>query len=284
MIWGLLVQNITYALTVPIFLILCLARSTTTSPTERAITADIFEVISIPASLFMGFAIPAVMLALPAPAMQSFEAKQTWIAVWQGFPIWVAVFQQIIKRYISIMLPTLEPPSTARKGKALQRVYIILVLFAGISHVVPMALIVTSSMFPGLLPANYAQAFTFSRVILPAAMTSKTQMSSVGSGALLLLQYDEIIGSTAVLLWALLALLQACSHCQGTRPWFSGLWRLTLVTALTGPAGCAVSLISFRDGIVLEQSDGMVLLQKDAVISRQEEKRKTVATSGTRGK
>lgn len=265
MIWGLLVQNLTYALTIPIFLILCLARSTTAFPMEKAITADIIEVISIPASLVLGFAVPAIMLALPAPSMQSFEAKQTWMAVWQGFPILVAAFQQIIKRYMSIMLPTLEPPSTATKWEALLRVYMILILFAGVSHIVPMALIVTSSVFPGLLPAKYAQAFTLSKVILPAATTSRTQMSSVGSGALLLLQYDEIIGSTAVLLWAFFAFLEACNHYQGTRPWFSGLWRLTLFTALAGPAACAVSLISFRDGIVLDQSDEMVLPQKGAV-------------------
>jgi len=275
MIWGLLVQNVTYAVAIPMFLILSLAMSTNTSPTEEAITADIIEVISVPTTLFLGFAVPAFMLALPAPSMQSFEAKQTWMAIWQGFPIWVAVFQQIFKRYMTVMLPIHDQQPTASRREALQKVYTILTLVAVVSHIVPMALTVTSSLFPGLLPAGYGEAFSFSKVMIPAATNSATQMSTIGSGAFILLQYDEIIGSTAMLLWALFIFLQACNRYRIPRPWAGKFWRLALFIALTGPAAAAVSLISARDGIVLEQENEMVLPQKDVVALGQKEERKT---------
>ncbi|MCJ1245359.1 hypothetical protein MMC30_002563 [Trapelia coarctata] len=274
MIWGLFVQNATFAVAIPIFLILSLARSTNISPSEEAITADIIEVISIPASLFLGFAVPAVMLALPAPTMQSFEAKQTWMAIWQGFPIWVAIFQQIIKHYVSLMLPIYDRQPTASKWEALQKMYTILGAVAAISHIAPMALTVTSSIFPGLLPAEYGEAFKFSTVMVPAAITSATQMSTIGLGAFMLLQYDEIVGSTAVLFWALFMFLQACNWYHVPRPGAGAFWRLALFTVLTGPVSSAVSLISARDGILLEQEEETFMQQKDVVGLGQKEKQK----------
>lgn len=255
MIWGLLIQNATYAVVAPILLTLSLATSKTESLTTAAVITDAYEVASIPASLVLGFAVPAAMLALPAPSMQSFEAKQTWMAVWQGFPIWVAAFQQIVKRYMSFMLLKPDQPPPERNMKPLSRVYLFLFVVAAGSHLAAMTLMVTSTLFPSILPAGYAGAFNLFKVMVPSAITAGTTMSDVGSGALMLLQYDEIVGSTAVLLWASFLYLQAHKRFHGTGIWLETAGVLALLTTLAGPVGCAVFLMSARDQMVFAQKN-----------------------------
>lgn len=80
-------------------------------------------------------------------------------------------------------------------------------------------------------------------------------MGFVGEGALQLLQYDEMCGSTALLVWS--AALLANKYAE-TRPIY--VWSVVrlfaasaILTALFGLSGCAVALTWARDELVFEE-------------------------------
>lgn len=81
-------------------------------------------------------------------------------------------------------------------------------------------------------------------------------MSSIGSGAMLIIQYDEIIGSIAVVLWALFLFTTAfhTSYSQGRGTNAAVAWALIFhsvtLTALAGPLGYAAIAIWGRDELV----------------------------------
>ena len=252
MILGAIGQNASFAVTVPLFLALYLATSPTVSATSTTIGTDPLETSAIPLSLTIGYMIPAVMLSLPAPSMQSFEAKQIWLAAWQVFPLWVAACQQIIKIILrSVFFGRQE--SIIRSLAVLRITYAFLLIFAGVSHIAAGTLTATSMMFPSIFAAEYVEAFDFAKVHVPAAITPATKMPSIGSGAFMLLQYDEIVGSTAVLLWASFMYVRAHHQLNTTKDWLQNTVIFTLVTVVAGPAGAAVALIWARDELVLKQ-------------------------------
>ena len=131
--------------------------------------------------------------------------------------------------------------------------YTFLLILAGVSHIAAEALIATSMMFPSIFAAEYAEAFSFTKVHIPAAMTPATKMPSIGSGAFMLLQYDELVGFAGLLLWASFLYVRARNQFSTTRKWLQDIVIFTLVTAVAGPAGAAVALIWARDELVLKQ-------------------------------
>ena len=251
-ILGAIAQNASFAVTVPLYLALDLAISPTVSAASAMIATDVSEVSAVPLSLILGYIVPAAMLSLPAPSMQSFEAKQTWIAVWQAFPLWVSVCQHVVKIILSSVF-SVRQQSTADSPAALRTTYAFLLILAGVTHIAAEALTATSMIFPSIFAAEYAEAIGFVNVHIPAAITPATKMPTIGSGAFMLLQYDEIVGSTAMLLWASFMYLRARNPYITTTNWLQDVVMFTLVTVLAGPAGTAVALIWARDELVLKQ-------------------------------
>ena len=236
----------------PVFLSLYLATSPTVSATKGTIMTSFHETASLPFSLLTGFIVPAVMLSLPAPSVQSFERKQTWLAIWQAFPIWVAASQQVFKRCINYVTPETARNTTANSRNIMRIVYGSLILFAGMTQVVFGTMIMTPILFRDLFAPEYAEAFNLSKALIPAAVTSSTKMVDIGSGALLFLQYDEAIGSIALLLWASFMFVNASGHRQPFNQWLKLALGISSLTALIGPSACSVALLWARDELVFE--------------------------------
>ena len=107
--WGLVIQFCTFATFMPLHLAIHLA----TSPTVSSRKAKDFAIeqptlLGIPLSMAIGFFIPAIMLALPAPSIQTYSQKQIWLAAWQVFP----VYFEIVQGCISFVIARFEPPTT----------------------------------------------------------------------------------------------------------------------------------------------------------------------------
>lgn len=91
-------------------------------------------------------------------------------------------------------------------------------------------------------------------------------MPNLGSGAHLLLQYDEVVGSAAVVLWALTLLSRVGNGKVEVRAGqvvgmgmgvvALGLVGLLAMWVLAGAAGCAVGMFWVRDEIVLRGGEG----------------------------
>ncbi|MCJ1404566.1 hypothetical protein MMC11_007792 [Xylographa trunciseda] len=251
-LWGFLVQNVAWAVIMPTYLALYIATSPTVSATKGTIMVSYHETASLPLSLFAGFVVPAVMLALPAPSMQSFESKQTWLAIWQAFPIWVSAFQQVFKRCIDSVTPATSRKTTTNNRNMMRIVYGLLILFSGVTQIVTGTLTATSVLLPGLFAQQYAGVLNPSSAFIPAAATSSVKMPTIGSGAILFLQYDEAVGSIAVLIWATFMFASVYGKKQPFSHWAKLALGMTLLTTLTGPMGCSVALMWARDELVFD--------------------------------
>ena len=236
----------------PIYLALYLATSPTVSATKGILVSNTHETASLPFSLFAGFMVPAVMLSLPAPSVQSFESKQMWLAIWQAFPIWVSTFQQVFKRCIDSVSSESGRNTITNNRNMMRIIYGFLIVFAGVTQSAVGTLTATSLLFPGLFAREHAGVFNPSRAFIPVAVTSSTKMPTIGSGALLFLQYDEAVGSIAVLLWASFMFVNVYKVRQPLHQWARLALGMALLLCLTGPMGCSVALIWARDEMVFE--------------------------------
>jgi len=259
MLWGLLMQNMAFAVLMPLYLLLHLSTSpTVSSPTPATISIEISKLSSIPISTTLGYILPSILVALPAPSIVSYETKQTFMAIWQVFPIWVSLFQQAISTFVFLrtfdVIDRFSPPTfdaNIRVSTALTTVYVFALAIAGITHLSTVTLMVTSMLFPGLFAPEYIGVFNPSKVFLPAGISPATKMSTIGAGALNLLQHDEFIGSAALVIWAAVLFASACNMKKKFDSWLTLAGEVCVLTALAGPVGCAVALIWARDELIL---------------------------------
>lgn len=262
MILGLLIQTLAYAVITPLYLILHLSTSPTArSPSVAEISVDMSSLISIPVAISIGYILPAVLLALPAPSVLSFDRKQILMAVWQAFPVWVDVLQRTIS-FIVAMVSNTERKSAISPAKAsatyiraTRYVYLFALILSGFSHISAMTLAATSKFFPGLFAPQYVGVFNPSNVFFPSTISMTTQMSSIENGVLLLLQYDGLIGSASLVIWASAVFVRAYGRRRPFDQWLSLVAANVLLTALVGPVGCAVAILWARDEAVLSASE-----------------------------
>ncbi|MCJ1300474.1 hypothetical protein MMC08_003271 [Hypocenomyce scalaris] len=262
MVLGLLIQNLAYAVITPLYLILHLSTSPTTiSPSPADISVDIFNLISIPISITIGYVLPAVLLALPAPSVLTFGRKQILMAIWQVFPISVDLLQRIIPVISSTILKGTDkrptPPTSRAMGyiRAMRGVYLFALILSGFTHISAMTLTATSKFFSGLFAPEYVGIFNPSRVFFPRTISTATQMPSIGHGTLMLLQYDGLIGSASLLIWASALFVRAYGRRRIFDRWLSLVAANVLLTGLMGPVGCVVALIWARDELLLSGSE-----------------------------
>lgn len=74
-------------------------------------------------------------------------------------------------------------------------------------------------------------------------------MPSILGGALLFLQFDEMIGATAVICWSSALYINASTE-KGFLRWLLLFVKGILIEALAGPAGFAVAAVWARDEMI----------------------------------
>ena len=251
-------QNLAYAVIIPLFLVVHLSTSPTVS--SMAVTdfsVEFADILSIPIALTFGYALPTVLMSLPAPSFLDFATKQDLMAFWQFFPVWVSLLQLSTAFLIRFIGARMTADKRAEpEGKAsietLRSIYILLIVAAGVSQTSTLSIVVISELFSSLFASQYAGIMSFSRVFIPQAITTSTKMSSISDGAFMLLQYDECIGSLSVALWAALLLAQSRNTRRISESLVTSFMYGTIILALTGPLGFAVACVWARDELVYE--------------------------------
>ena len=195
-------------------------------------------------------------MALPAPSIISYATKQNLIALWQFFPLTAPFLQQGFAWAARAACPALSPSvvndhSEKRKRqmslRALRAIYICAFLFASPIRLATITLIATSKLFPVLFALQYQDIFNPSKVLNAAAITPSTKMASLADGVLLLMQYDEMISATVLLLWSSGLYLRANTSERSAGKWMILLWRCFLMWAVAGPVGVVIFCLWARD-------------------------------------
>ena len=250
-IWGVFVQNAAYAVIMPIWCITHLSTSRLVS--SRCLfdfLVDVPNAVGISVSMTLGYILPTILMSLPAPSIINHDLKQWLMTLWQLFPVWVSVVQGAVP----YLLPRLRETSGApdvRMLRSMRVLYAGLLATAGVGQVSTVTLIATSKFFPGLFAPEFVGVFNPSSVFLPAAVSPSTKMPSIGAGALLLLQYDQLLGSTSMALWSTVLFINTYRSGATNQSIASMIVGGIVVMALTSPLGYATACIWARDELII---------------------------------
>lgn len=225
------------------------------SPTGLEFVVPPSTVLAIPAAMTICYVLPTVLMSLPAPSIIGFQQKQSYMAIWQMFPLWVSLAQEVFTYAIRIFIHNDvwkyhgKLPRSSIMGP-LRMLYMGLLLIAGIGQIATATLMVTSAFFPDLFSVDFKGVFNASKVFLPAAISPSTKMSSIGSGAHMLLQYDEAVGSLAMMIWS--TVLFVSNYRTGRSAQTPGhlAAKGAVAFVLAGPLGYAAACIWARDEMV----------------------------------
>lgn len=251
---GILIQNATYTIIVPLYLVIYLSTSPlVTSKYLGDYLVDVADTAAIPTSMGLGYVLPAVLMSLPASSIISSEQKQAYMAMWQMFPLWVAILHAFTSLLMAAYIKNRTSSNVlSHKDElnAMRQLYLVLLVFAGIGQISTLTLLATSKLFPTLFAPEFVDVFNLSDVFVPSAISPSSKAPSIGAGAHLLLQYDEYIGSTSMVLFTTVLYLSAYQTSRS----YSNIALLAMrgiaILILTGPLGYAVACTWARDELV----------------------------------
>lgn len=126
-------------------------------------------------------------------------------------------------------------------------VYCVAFVCAGVTRIATITLIVTLRMFPDLFAAEYKNVFNPAKVLQAASITPATKMKDVGNGTLQLLQYDEMVSGTVLLLWSSTQYLRADAGKRDVIRWVTLALRGLAALAVAGPLGVTIMCLWARD-------------------------------------
>ena len=233
--------------------------STVTNPKDYQLFVDSpIKIALVPLSILTGFGLPSLLMSLPAPNLISFELKQTFTGIQQGWSIWIGLTQLTLT---SIALTVDQRASIlTEKDKKLKTVhylklaYTFAILSSAGSHLGALSVTGIAYLFPGLFSAKYAEQLQPQRVFVPVVPFGGPQVKTLADGALPFLQWDIIVGVSAALLWALTLHSSVRQEKATSAQTLFGTIKVALSTALLGPCGSAAIAVWSRDALVLGHS------------------------------
>jgi len=289
---GFILQNISYAVTVPIYLLIHLITSPVAKPFPGTYANSVLLIPSLdlkilPLSIILSYGVPAILMGLDAPSQVSGATHQKLIALWQPFPIWTILIQWTLRSFFQFIGTKLtakdskQPPAPlgASYLSNAKYVYRFLLTICVITHLPVLLLaLVPASSIPDTLPklATYAN-LNFLDVYVPYfPFPLSHRVSDLASGSLAFLQWDLATGSTALLLWSILLYRNATTEKAIVDPTTSlpsyqiremlfgernkaGMLRRKLLVKISvwmlvaGPIGAVTALLWERDEIVRQK-------------------------------
>jgi hypothetical protein len=197
-------------------------------------------------------------MSLPTPGVLTLENKVRALALWQPFPVYVAIFLQIYKVFSG------KPQGTysgLEQIKKLRNVYKFGLMLSAPIHAAVWGLSLAALITPQIFTPAVATAFHPLNALIPANPLTygAAPVPSMVKGALNFLQWDYFVSSTAYLVFALTARFNTKVEPRG----FSASAAAGSVTrvAVLGPVGAALSYLWERDEIVLAKEEGQKKLR-----------------------
>jgi hypothetical protein len=248
-------QSVTVACTLPC-LYLVHANTSPLAHDPRASNAlpSRADTYSVPLSLLSGFALPAVLIALPFPSVLSTNQHQIWLALWQAFPVLVAISHSVNYILVSTQLPATSD-TRENRARSLKQTYGLLKQAGRYAHWTTLSICLWATVYPGAFAPKVSSRLSFGHVFIPSAFTLGQAVPSAVAGSHLFLQWDRITGIACTLLWCGGMYAQAGIKTGKDLKPREAVWRgLSLLArmALDGAAATAVGIMEERDDLLLE--------------------------------
>lgn len=194
-------------------------------------------------------------------SLHSGQSRQVAVAVWQNFPIWVAIVQWALTSSPSPEPAQPQPMSSSsekRPDNAIARVYRAAALVSGGLHLAGLVPSVLATLCPEqlveLLPVTLDEAGLLSlqagNFFLPPKWDSPVQVNNMAEGAGNFLRYDYYIGTAATLFWAVnLQIARGKDAPTGKNGWLAstGVMQVLMImttTVVLGPGFTIAILMS----------------------------------------
>ena len=272
-------QSVGFTIAAPVYYLLHLLTSPTTlSPSVASPSAPSTNLLVAPRSVslilpsvFIGYALPGLLMALPSPTYSSFHTHQLYIAVWQIFPLLITLTHLLLSTLSTVVVPAKPFYSSAfARNQALLRslrvVYATALSISTIAHISSLSISFGSLFVPAMFRPDILPSLHPLQVFVPASPISPPPAKSLGDGFHTFLKFDELIGFTASLIWAIALARNARGPAfLGVTGWSSLLARVVGLTLVTGPAGAVITLIWGRDEEVLGGEAEVEVYQKKRI-------------------
>lgn len=250
-----------YACVAPLWFALHLWLSpTATNPKDYQLIVDVPVKLAIaPISILVGFGLPSLLMCLPAPDVISFETKQTWAGIQQGWAIWIGITQFILStvamtvdQRASILT---EADKRSQTIKYLRRAYAFAIASSAGSHLGAWILSLLAYAFPVLFSTKYLSQLQPAHIFVPVWPFGPHEVSTLADGALWFLQWDIVVGVTSTLLWGLVLRGAAKQDKTTVLQFVVGAVKTGIVTVVLGPCGAAAVALWARDEMVFGKSN-----------------------------
>ncbi|EXJ91286.1 hypothetical protein A1O1_04396 [Capronia coronata CBS 617.96] len=263
-LFGVGVAIIGYACVAPLWFALHLGLSpAVVDPQDFQLIVDVpVRLAIVPISILVGFGLPSLLMCLPAPTVVSFETKQTWTGIQQGWSIWIGLTHLILTSIATGRDPRAgsltESDKRAKTVKYLRQAYAFSIACSAASHLTAWSLSLLAFAFPVLFSPTYLPQFQPAKVFLPVLPFGQHDVKVLADGALWFLQWDILVGVSATLLWGLtLRVAAKREHATLIQTLVEAI-KVSLVTLVLGPCGTAAVAIWGRDELVFQRSDAQV--------------------------
>jgi hypothetical protein len=288
---GLILQNISYAVTVPLYLFLHILTSPVAKPfpgthANSVLLISPIDLKILPLSIVLAYIVPSILMGLDSPSITSGSTHQKFIALWQPFPLWTVMIHWLIRsccHFVSKQFAR-DDATTQRPVAPLGASYLsnakhvyrfVLTLCMG-THI-PILLIglLPPQTIPDVLPkVAFYTRYNLADIFIPYFPLLDHRVSNLETGALTFLQWDLATGSTALLIWAVFlyrnattekAIVDPTNSLPKYRELLAGelckasmlrrklIFKIVLWTIMAGPIGTLTILLWERDEIVRQK-------------------------------
>ncbi|KAL1875629.1 hypothetical protein Plec18167_005565 [Paecilomyces lecythidis] len=248
--FGFLAQTITYALSMTLYCMLNLWESRTISNlTFEKITIPQIISNTLPVALAVGYFIPTALLAVPTSIL-NMDMKQSFLATWQVWPLTVSFLITLVKYFLPDSTSVDNINDRRDNIRSLRYLYAFAFVCAAIPHLAAWSISLATVIYPGLFNAEYVEKLHPQRVFVNQIPSNSVRVSSVEEGSLWFLQWDNIIGSISLMLWAVALYQKAHAEAKIRVNAVEVGFKTCLLLVLAGPVGAAVELMWERDELV----------------------------------
>lgn len=256
---GLAVAVIGFAVAAPLFFAYQLYASPTVSTpaAHNLLPVDPLAVALIPVGILIGFGFPSLVMTLPAPGVLSFDSKQLWTGIQQGWTFWIL----LVTIGLTMVIPALNNQTyvgstegtQAKVTKNLRRAYIFALASGALAYMLPLLICSLATLFPPLFAEPYRSQLQLSNVFTLPNPFGDLKVATLADGALWFLQWDTFVGVVSVMLWGLTVRIAGSNEAATTNEWMTGLLKITAIMLVLGPTAAAVISVWARDELTLSQ-------------------------------
>lgn len=209
---------------------------------------DLKSLETLPMALILGYFIPTILMAIPVPS----NTLHQWLGgLWQGFPVWVSLFQWLLHSIPQLGGGALQVNSRLENRYLLYSAYWFAFASTSISHLATLATIAVQSILPSVFSPLALDTLTLKEVFIPPNFQNPGPMKSMAAGIHNFFQYDQYVGSTAALAWAVAIRFNARKSEMSFKDWAWLVGELIGVGIVAGPAGALVAVMWNRDESIL---------------------------------